>query len=966
MPDRAAAVGRRRDGRRLAGVSSFGFSGTNVHLVVEGPPARRRRRPPADERPLHVLAAVGPQRRRAARAGRALRRPPARAPPAPTLADVAATAGAGRSHFRHRLAVVAAGRRDGGRPARRLRRRRAGARAASTGDVERTRSAEGGLPVHRAGRAVRRHGPRPCTRPSRCSGPPSTGAPTSSTTASSGRCSTCCSPSRARTSARLLDQTGYTQPALVAARVRAGRAVAELGRRRPSAVLGHSVGEYAAAIVAGVLSLEDGLRPRRRARPPDAGPPGRRRDGRHLRAARPRWRRRWPRHGGAVAVAARNGPAHIVVSGRGRRRSTRSSSASPPRGVRTQRLNVSHAFHSPLLDPMLDDLERGRRRRGPAAAPPAPDLEPDRRRRRRRARQARLLAPPRPRGGALRATASQQLARLGCDVFVEIGPHPTPLGMAQAVAARRARALWLPSLRKGRDDWQQLLESLAQLYAAGAAIDWARRRPAPRRGAPWRCRRTRSSASATGSPRRRPARPTRRRGGHPLLGRRLRSALPQAQFEQELSTDSVDFLRDHRVFGTDDPAGHRLRRDGAGRRRRARAAAPCSHDVEILAPLVVGDDEVRDGADDRDARRRRRPTFEILSQAPGTTPWQLPRPWPRRRRRAGARRPSTSTRCGRRRTARSTADEHYDRSRDRGLDFGPSLRGVDAGARGERRGAGRRSALQAEPGPLPCCTRRCSTPRLQTAGVAGRRTTTPRTCRSPSTGSPSPAPRRPGSAWAHASVRSGGAGRRHPDGRRRRSSTTTAGRSPPFAGLRLKRAGRDALLGLGRGPDRRLAVPARLGRRAGTTAPAPRRPRRRPAAVAAAADRRRCERAAEHDLDHYQRPARRRSTQLSGDDVVDALGQLGAPLSRPAHRIDAADLDVAAPHRRLLDRLLAGLADRRRAASRRRRLVGRARRRCRPTTADRWEALAAEHPERPGRDRHHAALRRVAGRRPAR
>ena len=148
-----------------------------------------------------------------------------------------------------------------------------------------------------------------------------------------------------------LDDTAYAQPALFAIEW----ALAELWRAwgvTPAAVLGHSVGEYVAACVAGMCSLEEGL---------------------GLVAERGRLMQALPREGAMaalfageaavaaalrgreadVAIAAVNGPEHTVVSGRAAAVAAVLAELQA-RGVRGQALTVSHAFHSPLLDPMLD------------------------------------------------------------------------------------------------------------------------------------------------------------------------------------------------------------------------------------------------------------------------------------------------------------------------------------------------------------------------------------------------------------------------------------------------------------------------------------------------------------------------------------------------------------------------------------------------------------------------------------
>ncbi len=287
----------------------------------------------------------------------------------------------------------------------------------------------------------------------------------------------------------LLDQTAFTQPALFAIEY----ALAELWRSwgvEPAAVLGHSVGEYVAACVAGVFSLEDGLKLiAERGRLMQALPSG----GvmvavfaseEKISAAISSYR---------VAIAAINGPESVVLSGEKNavENIVRKLAAED---VQSKPLNVSHAFHSPLMLPMLEDFAKAVNTitfhepkiplvsnltaqplrlavsNGQLAAAGQQQRTTD------QDLQSNVFDPRiywcRHAREAVRFSSSiEWLHQQGHKTFIEIGPSPTLLGMASKCLPDDAMVA-IPSLRKGREDWQQILHGLATLYTHNVAIDW--------------------------------------------------------------------------------------------------------------------------------------------------------------------------------------------------------------------------------------------------------------------------------------------------------------------------------------------------------------------------------------------------------------------------------------------------------------------------------------------------------------
>lgn len=264
----------------------------------------------------------------------------------------------------------------------------------------------------------------------------------------------------------LIDNTAYTQPALFSIEYALARLWSSWGIE-PAAVMGHSVGEYVAACVAGVFTLEDGLRLiAHRARLMQALPEG---GAMAAIAGAPESVRSAIETAGArVDIAALNGPENVVVSGAADA-VDKVVKEFDNKGVKATRLKVSHAFHSYLMDDMLAEFER----------------------------EARAIRYHIPRIRMISNVTGKQigaeiacaqywvdhvrmpvqfaagvdtLRQLGHDLLVEIGPTPVLLGMA--VTHTDAAGARLPSLRRGMDDWRQLLHSAAELYVRGAPIKW--------------------------------------------------------------------------------------------------------------------------------------------------------------------------------------------------------------------------------------------------------------------------------------------------------------------------------------------------------------------------------------------------------------------------------------------------------------------------------------------------------------
>ncbi|MFD5826446.1 SDR family NAD(P)-dependent oxidoreductase [Lentzea sp. NPDC060358] len=433
---------------RRAGISSFGISGTNAHVILEEAP---RGPAPAesevDERPLPLVLS--------AKSDDALLDQAARlhahleAHPDLRVRDLGWSLATGRSAFAHRATVVAANRDQA----------LAGLAAVAGGE----RAAEpGGLAFLFTGQGSHRAGMGAGLRAAHPVFAEAFDAVAAEVDRHLDR-----PLSEVVATGDLLDRTDYAQPALFALEVALFRLLESLGAR-PGHVAGHSVGEIAAAHVAGVLSLADAAT---------------------LVTARGRLMQTLPRGAmlaveasehevlpdlvhlaGRVSLAAVNGPLATVVAGdedaldelAGRWRD---------RGRRTKRLPVDRAFHSPHVDRVLDEFRAVVSSLSPRL-PAIPVVsavtgEP--------LTDAEALSPEywvRHARDAVRfLDAVRTLESLGTTTFLELGADAVLTAAGRDCATGDAE--FVPLLRANRPEADTAAAALGALHTRGVALDWA-------------------------------------------------------------------------------------------------------------------------------------------------------------------------------------------------------------------------------------------------------------------------------------------------------------------------------------------------------------------------------------------------------------------------------------------------------------------------------------------------------------
>ena len=446
--------------KRIAGISSFGFSGTNAHLVVEEAPAvlATKRDPAANE-----IITVSAKSVDALIALCTLHAQYLRNHSEVSLADFAFTLNTGRCHFQHRVAFLVGSVKEAAEQLQRISDQGVqhhsdyrfiatheepsigllftgqGSQYAAMGRELYSRSSIFRAVIDQCDRVL-------AARLSHTLSEVLCGAET--------------------VSPDLIHDTAWTQPALFAFEY----ALYQMWRSwgvRASVALGHSLGEYVAACISGVLSFDEALtlafeRGRLMGSLPRTGAML------AIRASEPEVAD-IIRPFGRLSIAAVNGPRSIVASGDSEQiEELRGILAA--KGFAAQPLTVSHAFHSAMMEPILDEFESVATRAGYAVP------------------QFTLISNVTGRAHTEAIDASYWRKHIRCAVrfsdglsalmsqqpvaLLEIGPDPILLGMAKS-ALSELTSLCVVSLRRGKDFLQTMYEGVRELYLLGVTIEWS-------------------------------------------------------------------------------------------------------------------------------------------------------------------------------------------------------------------------------------------------------------------------------------------------------------------------------------------------------------------------------------------------------------------------------------------------------------------------------------------------------------
>jgi acyl transferase domain-containing protein/NAD(P)-dependent dehydrogenase (short-subunit alcohol dehydrogenase family)/acyl carrier protein len=479
-----------------------------------------------------------------------------------------------------------------------------------------------------------------------------------------------------------MDETQIAQPANFALQV----GLTALWRARgvvPDAVVGHSAGEVAAAHCAGVLTLPDAVRlifHRSRLQQRTSG------EGRLAAVALslPEARQALCGYEDRVSIAAINSPSSLTLVG------DPAALASvvellESRGIFCRFLRGGVPYHSHYLEPLREELLQSLAELSPRTAAleffstvtgqaaAGPELTAD--------FWWRNMREP-----VCFAPAVAGLIEGGCEIFIEIGPHPTlASSISECLLSAGRQATVLASLHRDRGESATLLEALGAVYARGSRVEWRELYPQGRHVHlplyPWQ--RERHWVEGLGAAdevavQRLQVRPAAgERPPHPLLGRRLQTAVPA--WEAQVDPRSLHYLDDHRIEGAVVYPGAAFVEMALAAGREIAGVAETGHmefaEIEFKKALFLSEVPAATLQLVLDPRSL---TYAISSapSAPGQ-PWTLHATG---RRRSGARSGSAvadlAALRGRCRTE-IPAEACYARFRAMGLHYGPSFQGIE-------------------------------------------------------------------------------------------------------------------------------------------------------------------------------------------------------------------------------------------------------------------------------------------------
>lgn len=569
---------------RIAGISAFGFSGTNVHIILEEAPERTSGKA-AVERPCHILTISARDEKalmeqidsyRDFLAGSSESSP----------ADICHTSGTGRFHFDLRAFAVGDTLEELNAGLSSLKEKRQWLQQGETNRSIAFLFSGQGSQYTGMGHVLYETSPVFREALDQCD---------SIIRSLTGR--SIIEIIDEDTDVSPLHETQYTQPAIFSIEYALFRLWKSWGIE-PSCVLGHSIGEYAAACAAGVFTLEEALKlvAARGRLMQSIDTPGTMAsisatEREVMEAVKPFEK--------SVSIAAVNGPESIVISGE-KAHVEEISNTFRENGRRVKILKVSHAFHSPIMDCILEEFERVASEIH-FCRPSIPLISN---------LTGKIISPEevtKPaywRDHIRRAVrfhdSMKTLESMEYELFVELGGDSTlsSLGM-QCLDSERS--IFLPSLKKDRDEWKTILGSLGTLYTRGINIDWQGfDRPYSRSRVtiptyPFQRKRyflnpvaeqQKTGEGGTVS----------REAFHPFIGQKITSpALQNAVvFQTIFSEEKPRFLEEHMMFGaTVSPGAAHLSMMLSALAFHHKQESGILEEVNFLLPLIVTENEKR-------------------------------------------------------------------------------------------------------------------------------------------------------------------------------------------------------------------------------------------------------------------------------------------------------------------------------------------------------------------------------------